>query len=110
MILRVDLGGSHGRWKSGISPSPIFMSSGSVFIYSANSQTGSRKHLRGLLWILLCRQCLRCDLYTLACERSLGRKLHDSRLWGPMEYSVVLVTSYFRYLASAPKVHWQAGS
>jgi hypothetical protein len=24
-----------------------------------------------------------------------------------MEYIVVLVTSYFRYLASAPKVHWQ---
>jgi hypothetical protein len=23
---------------------------------------------------------------------------------------VVLVTSYFRYLASAPKVHWQAGA
>jgi hypothetical protein len=22
----------------------------------------------------------------------------------------VLVTSYFRYLASAPKVHWQAGA
>jgi hypothetical protein len=25
-----------------------------------------------------------------------------------MEYIVVLVTSYFRYLASAPKVHWRA--
>jgi hypothetical protein len=24
-----------------------------------------------------------------------------------MEYIVVLVTSYFRYLSSAPKVHWQ---
>jgi hypothetical protein len=29
---------------------------------------------------------------------------------GPMEYIVVLVTSYFRHLASAPKVHWQAGA
>jgi hypothetical protein len=27
-----------------------------------------------------------------------------------MEYIVVLVTSCFRYLASAPKVHWQAGA
>jgi hypothetical protein len=27
-----------------------------------------------------------------------------------MEYIVVLVSSYFRYLASAPKVHWQAGA
>jgi hypothetical protein len=27
-----------------------------------------------------------------------------------MEYIVVLETSYFRYLASAPKVHWQAGA
>jgi hypothetical protein len=27
-----------------------------------------------------------------------------------MEHIVVLVTSYFRYLASAPKVHWQAGA
>jgi hypothetical protein len=27
-----------------------------------------------------------------------------------MEYIAVLVTSYFRYLASAPKVHWQAGA
>jgi hypothetical protein len=27
-----------------------------------------------------------------------------------MEHIVVLVTSYFRHLASAPKVHWQAGA
>jgi hypothetical protein len=27
-----------------------------------------------------------------------------------MEYFVVLVTYYFRYLASAPKVHWRAGA
>jgi hypothetical protein len=27
-----------------------------------------------------------------------------------MEYIAVLVTSYFRYPASAPKVHWQAGA
>jgi hypothetical protein len=27
-----------------------------------------------------------------------------------MEYIVVVVTSYFRSLASAPKVHWQAGA
>jgi hypothetical protein len=27
-----------------------------------------------------------------------------------MEYIVVLVTSYFRYLASASKEHWQAGA
>jgi hypothetical protein len=27
-----------------------------------------------------------------------------------MKYIVVLVTSCFRYLASAPKVHWQAGA
>jgi hypothetical protein len=27
-----------------------------------------------------------------------------------MEYIVMLVTSYFRHLASAPKVHWQAGA
>jgi hypothetical protein len=41
-------------------------------------------------------------------ELSLYRKLHDSRpIWNPF---VVLVTSCFRYLASAPKVHWQAGA
>ena len=40
------------------------------------------------------------------CE--LGRKLHDSR--PKMECIVVLVTSYFRFLASAPKVDWQAGA
>jgi hypothetical protein len=27
-----------------------------------------------------------------------------------MEYVVVLVTSYVRYLASAPKVRWRAGA
>jgi hypothetical protein len=27
-----------------------------------------------------------------------------------MEYIVVLGTSYFRYLGSAPKVHWQAAA
>ena len=44
-----------------------------------------------------------------ACELIVGGKLNDSRLGShAMEYIVVLVTSYFRYLASALKEHWQA--
>jgi hypothetical protein len=27
-----------------------------------------------------------------------------------MEYIVVLVTPYFRFLAGAPRVHWRAGA
>jgi hypothetical protein len=44
------------------------------------------------------------------CELGLRWKFFDSRVWGPPEHIAVLVTSYFRYLASAPKVHWQAGA
>jgi hypothetical protein len=39
-----------------------------------------------------------------------GQTWKITRLSGPMEYIVVLVTSYFRYLASAPKKHWLAGA
>ena len=43
------------------------------------------------------------------CELSLGGKLHDFRRLGSHEYFVVLVTSCFRYLASAPKVRCLLG-
>jgi hypothetical protein len=35
---------------------------------------------------------------------------YTTRVVGPMEYIVVLVTSGFRYLVGAPKVRWQAGA
>ena len=44
------------------------------------------------------------------CELGFRWKFFDSRVWGPPEHIAVLVTSYFRYLASALKVHWQAGA
>jgi hypothetical protein len=43
------------------------------------------------------------------CEPSLVWKL-SRLLSGTHEYFVVLVTSCFRYLASAPKVHWRSRS
>jgi hypothetical protein len=39
------------------------------------------------------------------CELSVGN--YTTLVLGPMEYIVMLVTSYFRYLASAAEVHWQ---
>jgi hypothetical protein len=48
-------------------------------------------------------------LWPSSCELSLGRQLPlSSRV--PWNTGVVLVTSYSRHLASAPKVHWQAGA